>query len=136
MSKRRYFHRSAYPGYLLPFWKSLALIAALKLLVAAFGTFLLGRTLGMRFGGALLSGVVFGFGLFMVTWVNAPASCVWVMLPWLLLATEALVWRPGLASCGGTHDRRRAPIPWGHPESSFHASFDTTAFFLLRLWRS
>ena len=50
------------PAYVLPFWKSLAVMAVLKLCVAAFGTFLLGRALGMRFGGALLAGAVFPSG--------------------------------------------------------------------------
>ena len=36
------------PSYVLPFWFSLAVVAALKLLAAAFGTFLLARALGMR----------------------------------------------------------------------------------------
>ena len=34
------------PSYLLPFWKSLAVVAALKLFVAALGAFLLARALG------------------------------------------------------------------------------------------
>ena len=55
-----------WPAYVLPFWKSLAVMAVLKLFVAAFGTFLLGRALGMRFGGALLAGAVFSFGTFFV----------------------------------------------------------------------
>ena len=54
------------PVYVLGLWKALAVMAALKLFVAAFGTYLLGRALGMRFGGALLAGVVFAFGTFFV----------------------------------------------------------------------
>ena len=42
----------------------------LKLWVAAFGTYLLGRALGMRFGGALLAGIVFALNLKMVTWLS------------------------------------------------------------------
>jgi hypothetical protein len=64
------------PAYILPFWRSLAVIAAFKLFVAAFGTYLLGRALGMRFGGALLAGTVFGFSLWMVTWVAWPTVSV------------------------------------------------------------
>ena len=45
----------------------------LKLWVAAFGTYLLGRSLGMRFGGALLAGIVFALNLKMVTWLLYPA---------------------------------------------------------------
>ena len=35
-----------------------------------FGTFMLGRSLGMRFAGALLAGLVFAFNLKMVTWLS------------------------------------------------------------------
>src|SRR5918997_4962555 len=48
------------PSYVLPFWDSLAVVAALKLFLAAFGAFLLGRALALRYGGAVLGGPVFG----------------------------------------------------------------------------
>src|SRR5687767_11374405 len=76
------------PSYVLPFWDSLAVVAALKLFVAALGAFLLGRALGMRFGGALLAGLVFGFSLWAVTWVSWPHMSVWAFLPWLCLLAE------------------------------------------------
>ena len=49
------------PAYVLPFWWSLGIVCLLKVFAAAFGTYLLGRSLGMRFGGALLAGLVFAF---------------------------------------------------------------------------
>ena len=60
------------PAYVLPFWTALGWIAVLKLWVAAFGTFLLARALGMRFGGALLAGLVFALNLKLVTWLTYP----------------------------------------------------------------
>ena len=75
----------------LPVWHALAVIAVLKLFVAAFGTYLFGRALGMRFGGALLAGQVFAFGTFFVVWLGWPLTNVFSLLPWLLLFTEALV---------------------------------------------
>ena len=41
------------PAYVMDEWRALALIAALKLWVAAFGMFLLARALSMRWPGAL-----------------------------------------------------------------------------------
>ena len=38
------------PSYVLPFWKSLAVVATLKVFLAALGAFLLGRAVGMRIG--------------------------------------------------------------------------------------
>ncbi len=57
---------------MLPFWTALSWIAVLKLWVAAFGMFLFARALGMRFGGALLAGVIFALNLKMVTWIIYP----------------------------------------------------------------
>ena len=58
-------------------------IAALKLWVAAFGTFLLGR--GARrcaSAGRGAGGVVYGFSLWMVTWLSYPHASVWALIPW------------------------------------------------------
>ena len=83
------------PGYVLPLWWSLGFMAALKVFAASFGTFLLGRQLGMRFGGALLAGLAFGFSLFFVAWIAWPQSSVFALLPWLLLLTERVLTAPG-----------------------------------------
>src|SRR6266511_4165584 len=82
------------PAYVVPFWWSLAVTAALKLFCAALGTYLLGRALGMRFAGALLAGLAFGLGLYMVAWLSWPLSSVWAFLPWLLLACDRVIRRP------------------------------------------
>ena len=96
------------PAYVLPFWKSLAVMAMLKLFVAAFGTYLLGRALGMRFGGALLAGVVFAFGTFFVVWLAWPLTNIFPLLPWLLLLTELVVRRPGPLPAAGLAGARGA----------------------------
>ena len=83
------------PTYVLPFWKSLAVVAILKLFLGAFGAYVLGRMLGMRFGGALLCGLVFAFGTFFVVWLAWPLTSVYAFIPWALAATELVVRRPG-----------------------------------------
>ena len=85
------------PAWVMPFYESLAVTAALKLFVAAFGTFLLGGALGMRFGGALLAGTAFGFNLWLVCWLIYPHSSVWALIPLLLWLTDRLVRRPDAA---------------------------------------
>ena len=82
------------PGYLLPFWDSLAIAAALKLFIAAFGTYALGRLLGMRFGGALAAGLVYAFGTFFIVWLAWPLSSIFALVPWLLVMAELLIRRP------------------------------------------
>jgi membrane protein YfhO len=121
------------PAYILPFWRSLAWIAILKVFVASFGSFLLGRELRMRFAGALLVGLVFGFGLFFVEWLSWPLSSVWAWLPWLLLLTERLVRRPGPLPGAGLAVLVALQYFGGHPESSFHTLAAVGAFFVLRL---
>jgi hypothetical protein len=124
------------PAYILPFWTALGWIGVLKLWVAAFGTYLLGRALGMRFGGALLAGIVFALNLKMVTWLSYPHMSVWTFIPWLLLLTDRLVRRPSLLAGAGLAAVAALQFLSGHPESSFHALLAAVAFFVLRVWQT
>ena len=83
------------PTYVLPYWWSLSLVAALKILVACLGTFLLARALGIRDGPAFVAGLAYGFSLFFVVWLPWPLTSVWALLPWLLWATDRVVRDPG-----------------------------------------
>ena len=107
------------PAYVLPFWKSLAVTAVLKIFVAAFGAFLLGRALRMRFAGALLTGLVFGFSLWAVSWVSWTLGSVWVLLPWVCLLSELCVRRPGPLPVAGLAAAVGLQFLGGHPSSSF-----------------
>jgi hypothetical protein len=120
------------PSYVLPFWDSFAFVAALKLFVAALGTFLLGRALGMRFGGALLSGLVFGFSLWAVTWVSWPHMSVWAFLPWMCLAAEACVRRPGPLPFAGLSLAVGLQFVGGHPASSLQVLLVLAVFWSVR----
>ena len=115
------------PAYVLPFFSALAWIALLKLFVAAFGTYLLGRALGMRFGGALLAGAVYAFNLFLVAWLSYPHASVWALIPLLLFATDRVVRRPDGLSIAGLGAVVGLQFLCGHPESSFHAMVAATA---------
>jgi hypothetical protein len=124
------------PSYVLPFWFSLAVVAALKLWVAAFGTFLLARALGVRFAAALLGGLAFGFSLHIVTWVAWPLSSVWALLPWLALAIDRVVRRPDAAGVALLALVTGLQFLCGHPESSFHICVAAVLFGVLRLSRA
>ena len=121
------------PSYVLPFWKSLAVSAALKLFVAALGAFLLGRALGMRFGGALMTGLAFGFSLWSVRWVSWSLESVWAFLPWLCLFAEMLVRRPAALAWSGL--ALATGLQWfgGHPSSSFQVLVAVSVFWGLRV---
>jgi hypothetical protein len=124
------------PAYVLPFWWSLSVIAVMKVVVAAFGTFLLARILGMRFAGAFLAGVVFGFGLFLVAWLPWPLANVFPLIPWMLFATERLIRRPGPLAASGLAVVVALQFFGGHPETSVHALAVTLAFFILRIFQT
>ncbi len=121
------------PAYLLPFWWSLGVIAVLKVFTAAFGTYLLGRALGMRFAGALLAGVVFAFSLYFLVWVSWPLPNVWALLPWLILLTEPVIRRPSILPVAGLAAVVAMQFFGGHPESNFHLLAATAAFFAFRV---
>jgi hypothetical protein len=120
------------PAYVMPLLTSLGWSAALKLFVAAFGAFLLARALGMRGGGAVLSGLVYGFNFWIVTWLAYPHSGVWAVFPWLLLATELVVRRPDPLSAGALAVAVAAQFLCGHAESSFDILVAVACFFVLR----
>ena len=120
------------PAYVLPFWWSLGVIAVLKVFVAAFGTYLLGRSLGMRFGGALLAGIVYAFSLYFVVWIAWPQTNVWALLPWLFLLADRTLRAPTVLSGAGLAVVVALQFLGGHPESNFHLLVATVAFFAFR----
>ena len=121
------------PSYVLGFWWSLGVTAALKVFVAAFGTYLLGRALGMRFGGALLAGAIFGLSLFFLVWLPWPHTNVWALFPWLLLLADHVLRRPTALSAAGLMAVVGLQYFGGHPESNFHLLGVTGVFFAFRL---
>lgn len=123
----------SWPAYILPFWWSLGFIAALKLFVGAFGTYVLGRVLGMRFGGALIAGLVFAFGTFFIVWLSWPLTNIFPLLPWLFILSELLVRRPSPLPAAGLAALVACAYFGGHPETTFHALFATLVFFAFRL---
>ena len=121
------------PAYAMPVEDALAWAAALKLFVAAFGAYLLARALRLRVAPSLLAGVVFGFGLFFVSWLAWPLASVWAWMPWLLALAEVALRRPGPLPAAGLSVVTAFQFFGGHPESSFHVLFAVVAFVALRL---
>src|SRR4051794_8084612 len=105
-----------WPALVLPFWRSLGLVAALELFCAALGTYALARALGTAFAGALLAGVVFAFSLAFVVWLSWPLSSVWAWLPWLWLGVWEVARRTGMRPVGGLALVVALQFFGGHPE--------------------
>jgi len=115
-------------AFILPFWSSLAWIAAAKILVAGAGTYLLCRELALQRAPSLLGAIAFAFGTYFFAWLEHPHTNVWAMLPWALLATRRVCSRGsgGAAALLGT----AIGLAWlgGQPESAFFVLAPTVAF--------
>jgi hypothetical protein len=123
----------SWPSFVLPFWSSLAVVAALKLFLGALGGFALGRILGMRFGGALVAGLVFAFGQFFVVWLSWPLTNIFPLVPWMLVLCELLARRAAVLPAAGLAGLIALAYFGGHPETTFHALVVTVLFFGFRL---
>ena len=121
------------PAYVLSFWHSLAVIQMLKVFVAAMGVFVFGRSLSMRFAGALAAGAIFGFSQAMVDWASWPHTSSWALLPWLLVLVDRLVRRPAAPVAAGLAVLVAFVYFGGHPESSFDVIAGAVAWFVFRL---
>lgn len=121
------------PIWVLGLFPSMAWIAALKLFAAAFGMFLLARSLGQRASAALLGGLVYGFSLWLASWLVYPHASIWALVPWLLLAANAVVRRPQPLEACGLALVTGLVLLSGHPESAFHAGVALAVFVGLRL---
>jgi hypothetical protein len=121
------------PAYVLPFWSALAVIAAIKLFVAALGAFALACRLGLRFGGALLTGLVFAFGTFFILLLGWNQPAIWAVLPWMLILVDVMARRPGLLAGAGLAVLVALSYFGGHAETTFHVLLVAVAFFAFRL---
>ncbi|WZO99685.1 hypothetical protein EP7_001297 [Isosphaeraceae bacterium EP7] len=92
------FHLIAYLGTLPD---AHAPMAAARLWVAGLGMFLLGRRWGLKVWGRWFAGLVYPFTGFISLWLLYPAASVAVWIPWLILATDRVLARPGARRTAG-----------------------------------
>ena len=120
-------------GVVFPYWESQAWILVLKLALAAGGTVFLARALGLSLGPALIAGIAFGFGTYLVDWLMHPHSNAYLTLPWLFLLAHRLS-RTGTARAasllGGAVG---LAFLGGHPQSALIVCVATVAWFVDRL---
>jgi hypothetical protein len=122
------------PIWILPFGRGLALSYALKLWIAAMGTFALTRALGLkRVVPGLVAGLAYGFLPFTILWLQWPLSNVWVLLPWMVWGAERIVRDGRLRDTAWLGLATAAALAGGHPESAAHVAGTTGLYALLRL---
>jgi Bacterial membrane protein YfhO len=112
-------------------WASAA-AGAVKLFLAAWGTFVLFRAHGVSAAGSTLGGLAFGFSLFFTTWLHFPHSYAHAFLPWTLWAFrrvargEAGAFRAALAVTA-------LLLLAGYPEGEVYVALTAAVFFLVVL---
>jgi hypothetical protein len=105
-------------AYVLPFWSSLGLIAALRILLAASGTFLFcRRILGMRTTPAALAAIAYAAGTYNILWLEHPHGNVYALLPLLLLVVDRIIRRPSAGRIGVMGAVLGLALLGGHPQS-------------------
>ena len=83
-----------------------------------------------------MSGLVFGFSLWTVSWVSWPHDSVWAFLPWLCLLCELTVRRPGPLPFAGLAGVVGLQFLGGHPASSLQVLFVVVLFWIGRVLAS
>jgi Bacterial membrane protein YfhO len=120
-------------GAVFPYWQSLAWIAVLELVLAGWGTVVLGRLLGLRLGAALLGGIAFAFGSYLVNWLMHPHANAYVLLPWLFVLGELVCRRGRLRDAAGLAAVFGVAWLGGQPESAALVTLATVAWIAYRL---
>jgi hypothetical protein len=120
-------------GAVFPYFESLAWIAVLKLVLAGLGTVVLARLLGLREGPALLGGIAFAFGSYLVDWLMHPHVNAYVLLPWLIVTAERLCRTGTVRDAAGL--AAVVGLAWlgGQPESALLVTLPAAAWFQHRL---
>jgi hypothetical protein len=119
--------------WILPFHYAFGLVAALKLWLAGFGTYLLVRELRLSFWPAMLAGVSFALCAFDVVWLaHGVQVSVAVLFPWTLWLVERIVRRgralDGLALAGIV----ALVLTGGHPGTQLHVLSAAVLYALAR----
>lgn len=114
----------------LPLELGFVLLPWLRVVVAVWGTWLLGAELGLERGGCAFAAVTFALAGMPVAFLLYPMGSAIALAPWVLWATERLAagrasWRP-LAVAAALQ------FLAGHPETSVHTAFLCGLYLIVR----
>lgn len=125
------FHVIAYFGR-LP--EAYAWMAAARLWVAGLGAFLLAWAWSFERWGRWFVGLAFPFCGFLVVWLLFPVTNVAIWMPWLLLASERAIHRPGTRSVSLLGLVVGCVLLGGHVQTSAHVLLAAGLYAAWRLW--
>ena len=123
-----------WPALVTDFWHSLAWTAALKLLVAALGMYVLTRWLGLPRGPCILAGTAFAFCAYMVSWVQYPQGTAIAMTPWVVWAAGRVGRLGGLMNTLGLALTVGLILVGGHPEMAAIGLMSAVVFAMFELF--
>ncbi len=119
----------------LPFARTFAWSALVRLWIAGFSTYLLARFYRVSRTGALLAGVSFMLCGYLIVWLGHPHTNVAVWLPALVLAGERLLATPGATSVALLAALVGIQFTGGHIETSVDVLFCLGVYYVLRWWQ-
>jgi hypothetical protein len=102
----------------LPIQDLFVALLALKMLLAAEGTWLLARRLGLSRAAAALAAAGFTLGGGMMAWALFPHTTTLAWVPWLCLGCIGLLRHPRLRAIAATAAITAALLLSGHPETA------------------
>jgi hypothetical protein len=111
------FHAIAYLGRLPD---AFAWMAAARLCVAGLGIFLLAERWGLGRWGRWFAGLTFPFSGFLIVWLQFPVTSVAVWMPWLLLASDAVLSKPTGRNIAFVSLVAACALLGGHIQTSAH----------------
>ena len=117
---------------LLPLGKSFVAVAVLKILVTGLSTFAFARVLGVSPVGSLFAGIAYGFGGFMICWLQHPHSSAAALLPLLFLTAHGLARHGGVWRAAAFGLALGFSLLAGHPETTAHAALGAGVYFVWR----
>ena len=119
----------------LPFARTFAWSALLRLWIAGFSAYLLARFHRVSPTGALVAGVSFMLCGYLIVWLGHPHTNVAVWLPALVLAGERLLAAPCATSVALLAALVGIQFTGGHVETSVDVLFCLGLFYVLRWWQ-
>ena len=121
------------PLWVLPLNWALGFVAALKLWLAGFGTYLLARELRLGLWPGIVAGLSFALCSFDVVWLSYGVHVsVAVMLPWALWLAERIVRRGRAPDALALVLVVAVVMTGGHPGTQLHAMAAVVLYALLR----
>ena len=120
-------------AYVFPFWRSLAFILILKIIVASVGTYLFLRRLRLGAAAATFGGLGFAFGMPFVPLLGHGHTIAFAFFPWCLLLVDRLVSERRLTDALLLALVSGVTLYSGHPETILLVGIGAFAYAAFRL---